>query len=143
MIPPTRAAASITTSGLASLIAVKVASRSRRSSSEERQPITSPAPARSNARTNAEPTRPLCPATYTFLFDQSNATASSCHSADLSPVPCGARSRWGKLGNSAYCAAVATRVLVVEDESFTRLTVVGALRHADVDVVAECATSRE
>jgi len=38
---------------------------------------------------------------------------------------------------------VATRVLVVEDESFTRLTVVGALRHAGVDVVSECATSRE
>lgn len=31
----------------------------------------------------------------------------------------------------------------MEDESFTRLTVVGALRHAGVDVVAECATSRE
>ena len=49
----------------------------------------------------------------------------------------------GRVGNSAYCAFVAIRVLVVEDESFTRLTVVGALRHSGVDVVAECETSRE
>ena len=38
---------------------------------------------------------------------------------------------------------MAIRVLVLEDESFTRLTVVGSLRHAGVDVVAECATSHE
>lgn len=38
---------------------------------------------------------------------------------------------------------VGAGVLVVEDESFTRLSVVGALRHNGVDVVADCATSRE
>jgi DNA-binding NarL/FixJ family response regulator len=33
--------------------------------------------------------------------------------------------------------------MVVEDDSFTRLTVVGALRHAGIDVVADCDNSRD
>jgi DNA-binding NarL/FixJ family response regulator len=35
------------------------------------------------------------------------------------------------------------RTMVVEDDSFTRLTVVGALRHAGLDVVADCDNSRD
>ncbi len=63
MMPPTRAAASMTTSGLAWVMASIVASRSVRSSSAERHPTTSPTPAASRARTMADPTSPLCPAT--------------------------------------------------------------------------------
>jgi two-component system nitrate/nitrite response regulator NarL len=33
--------------------------------------------------------------------------------------------------------------MVVEDDSFTRLTVVGALRHAGIDVVADCDNPRD
>jgi DNA-binding NarL/FixJ family response regulator len=38
---------------------------------------------------------------------------------------------------------MAIRTMVVEDDSFTRLTVVGALRHAGIDVVADCDNSRD
>jgi DNA-binding NarL/FixJ family response regulator len=43
----------------------------------------------------------------------------------------------------SYGGLVGIRVMVVEDDSFTRLTVVGALRHSGIDVVADCDNPRD
>jgi DNA-binding NarL/FixJ family response regulator len=43
----------------------------------------------------------------------------------------------------SYRGPMGIRVMVVEDDSFTRLTVVGALRHSGIDVVADCDNPRD
>ena len=63
MMPPTFAAAMMMTDGFAESTASKVASRSFRSSSDERHPTRFVNPSAFRRRHTAEPTNPPCPAT--------------------------------------------------------------------------------
>src|ERR1700681_4217428 len=67
-IPPTRAAADITTSGLVSWKNAAVARASRRSSSSELRPIRFSKPWSVKWRHSADPTNPRCPATKIRVF---------------------------------------------------------------------------
>src|SRR5918996_4311718 len=76
LIPPTRAAATMATSGRVRWAKASVGSWRRRSSSEEAAVIRFPIDSRWSRRTTAEPTMPRWPATHTRLPERSKGTVT-------------------------------------------------------------------